>query len=134
MHSYDSSFRSSHQRRSTKKGVLRNLSKSTGITCARVSFLTKLQAPGLQFYLKRDSGTGYFSVNFAKFLRMPFLYNTSGRLLLILFRVNPYLNIFKMLGPRTHKKIFKKAYEMEWITSTVLSQAFCCNITIITLN
>ena len=30
---------------------------------------------GLELYLKRDSGTG---VNFAKFLRTPFLQNTSG--------------------------------------------------------
>ena len=29
-------------------------------TCARVSFLIKLQAWGLQIYLKRDSGTDAF--------------------------------------------------------------------------
>ena len=29
-------------------------------TCARVSFLIKLQASGLQFYLKRHSGNGVF--------------------------------------------------------------------------
>ena len=29
-------------------------------TCARVSFLIKLQPSGLRIYLKRDSGTGVF--------------------------------------------------------------------------
>ena len=33
-------------------------------TCARVSFLIKLQAWGLQLYLKRDSGTGVFLLIF----------------------------------------------------------------------
>ena len=33
---------------------------SQGNTCARVSFLIKLQALGLQLYQKRDSGTGAF--------------------------------------------------------------------------
>ena len=40
------------------KAVLRNFAKFT--TCARVSFLRKLQLLGLQLYLKRESGTGVF--------------------------------------------------------------------------
>ena len=51
-------IKSSHQRCSVRKGVLRNFGKFTGIhrnTCDRVSFLIKLQ-----LYLKRDSGTGAF--------------------------------------------------------------------------
>ena len=43
-----------------KKGVLRYFTEFTGNTCARVSFLIKLQALDLQLYLKRDSGTGVF--------------------------------------------------------------------------
>ena len=35
--------------------ILQNLQQNT---CARVSFLIKLQDSGLQRYLKRDSGTG----------------------------------------------------------------------------
>ena len=49
--------------------ISQNLQEST---CARVSFLIKLQALGLRC----------FPVNFMKFLRAPFLQNTSGRLLL----------------------------------------------------
>ena len=48
-------------------------------TCSRVSFLIKLQALGL----KRDWHR-CFPVNFAKFLRTPFLKSTSERLVLIL--------------------------------------------------
>ena len=56
-------------------------------TCARVSFLIKLQASGLKSatLLKKRLWRRCFPVNFAKFLRRPFLQNTSGRLLLLLF-------------------------------------------------
>ena len=61
--------RSSHQRCSLKKGVLRNFAKFAGKNCARVSFLIKLQTLGVQLNLKNRLWHGYFSVNFAKFLR-----------------------------------------------------------------
>ena len=51
-------------------------------TCARVSFLIKLQILDLKLYLKKDCGTGVQPVSFVKFLRTPFLQNTSGRMLL----------------------------------------------------
>ena len=47
-------------------------------TCARDSFLIKLQAT----LLKKSLWHRSFLVNFAKFLRTDFLQNTSGRLLL----------------------------------------------------
>ena len=51
-------------------------------TSARASFLIKLQASGLQLYLKKRLWRRCFPVNFAKFLiRTPFLQNTSGQLL-----------------------------------------------------
>ena len=43
-----------------KKGVLKNLAKFMGKALARVSFLIKLLALGLQLYYKRDSATGVF--------------------------------------------------------------------------
>ena len=49
-------------------------------TCARFSFLIKLQVPSLQVNLKRDSGSGVFLWIFGKFLRTPFSQNTCGRL------------------------------------------------------
>ena len=44
-------FRSSHQRRSTREGVLRNFTKSQENTCASLFFI-KLQAWGLQLHLR----------------------------------------------------------------------------------
>ena len=76
----NSHFSSSHQTCSMNKGVPRNFTKFTGKKAAREPLLKKLQAWGMQLYQKRDWHR-CFSVNFAKFLRTPFLQNTSGRLL-----------------------------------------------------
>ena len=47
--------------RSSRPEVFSEISQhSQENTCARVSFLIKLQAWGLQLYQKRDSGTGVF--------------------------------------------------------------------------
>ena len=43
-----------------KKVFLEISQNSQANTCARASFLIKLQASGLQLYLKRDSGTAVF--------------------------------------------------------------------------
>ena len=65
----------------SKKLFLKILQNSQENTCARVSFLIKLPASGLQLYSKSDFGTGIcLPVNFAKFLRKPFWQNTTGRL------------------------------------------------------
>ena len=57
-----------------KKGILRNFAKFTRKNCAKVYFSATL--------LKKRLWHRCFSVNFAKFLRTPFLQNISGRLLL----------------------------------------------------
>ena len=62
-----STIRSSHRGCSVRKGVLRNLQNSQENTCARVSFLIKLQDWYLQLYLKRDSGLGVFLWNLRNF-------------------------------------------------------------------
>ena len=63
--------RSSNQRYSVIKGVLKNIAKLTGKRLCQRLFLIKLQA------LRRC-----FPVNFAIFLETPFLQNISGGLLL----------------------------------------------------
>ena len=64
-------FRSNHRRCSVKKGVLRNfLENSQESTCARASFLIKLQAPAT--LLKKKLWHRCFPVNFAKFQRTSF--------------------------------------------------------------
>ena len=59
------------RRCSVEKVFLEISQNSQENTCARVTFSIKLQA-----------SHRCFPVNFAKFLRAPFLQNTSGRLLL----------------------------------------------------
>ena len=74
---------SSHQRCSLKKGVLRNFSKFTGKQLRHGLFLNKLAGLRLATLLKKSLWYKCFPVNFAKFLRKPFLQNTSsGQLLL----------------------------------------------------
>ena len=70
--------RSSHQRCSMKKGVLRNFIKFTGKHLCQNLFFCSLRPATL---LKKSLRCRCFPVNFAKFLGRPFLQNTSGRLL-----------------------------------------------------
>ena len=83
-----------------KKGVLRNFAKFTRNTCARVSFLIKLQARPANL-LKKRLWHRCFPVNFAKFLRTAFLTEYLSRLLLsfgnIRVREDPYSGIFYAL-------------------------------------
>ena len=67
--------RSSHWRCSVKKGVLRNFAKFTGKHLCQSLFFKK------EALLKKRLWHR-FPVNFAKFLRAPFLQNTSRQLLL----------------------------------------------------
>ena len=64
-------------------------------TCTRVSFWIKLQAWGLQLYLKKRLWHMCFPVNFAKFLKTVFLQNTSGALLLTVSWEQWAINIFE---------------------------------------
>ena len=73
-------FRTSHQRRSCsiKTGALKNVAKFTGKhTSARVN-------PEACNFIKKETLPQVFPVNYAKFVRITFLQNTSARLLLIL--------------------------------------------------
>ena len=71
-----------------KKVFLEISQNSQENSCARVSFLIKLQALGLQLYLKRDPGTGVFLWILRKFLRTPFL--TEHLWWLLLYRLRNY--------------------------------------------
>ena len=72
-------YRSSHQKCSMKKTVLRNSLK----------FLNSLRPATL---LKKRPWHRCFPVNFKKFLRTPFLQNTTGRLLLHLLKKSLMVN------------------------------------------
>ena len=65
-----------------KKGVLRKLSKFTGKHLCQSLFFNKAAGLRPATLLKKRLWHRCFPVNFEKFLRTPFLQNTSGRLLL----------------------------------------------------
>ena len=71
-------FRSSHQRRSVRKCVLGNSWK----TPVPQTFLNKVAGRRPATLLKKRLWYRCFQVNFVKFLRTPFLQDTSERLLL----------------------------------------------------
>ena len=77
--------RSSHQRCSIKKGVLRNFTNFTGKHLCQSLFFNKVAGLRPATLLKKRLWHRCFPVNFVKFLRTPFLQNTSGRLLLETF-------------------------------------------------
>ena len=66
-------YRNNHRGRSVRKGVLRNFTKITGKHLCQRLWLS------------------CFPVNFAKFLRMPVLHNTYGRLLLSMSTKRSYI-------------------------------------------
>ena len=74
--------RSSHQRCSIKKGTLTNFTKFTGKHLCQSLFLNKAAGLRPATSLKKRFWHRCFPVSFTKFLRIPFLQNTSGRLLL----------------------------------------------------
>ena len=81
-HIFPFNFRSSHRRCSFKKVVLKNVTKFTGKPLCQSLFFNKVAGLRLWhrwFWLWHRC----FPVNFAKFLRTPFLQNTHGRLFLI---------------------------------------------------
>ena len=72
------STRTSRRRCSVKKLFLEILQNSQENTCARVSFLKKLQPLVCNFIKKKRLWHRCFPVNFAKFLKHVFLQNTSS--------------------------------------------------------
>ena len=65
-------IRRTHQRRSAKKGVLRNFAKFTGKHLCQVLFFLKVAGPESATLLKKRLWHSFFPVNFAICLRTPF--------------------------------------------------------------
>ena len=76
VHFLASTIKSNHRRYSAKKGALRNFEKFIGKHLCQ-----SLRGLRPSTLLKKRLWHRCFPVNFAKFLRTPFLQNTSGRLL-----------------------------------------------------
>ena len=79
------SLRSSHQRCSVKKVILRNFAKFTGKHLCQSPFLNKVASyrPKACNFIKKETLVQMFFREFSKFLVTRFLQNTSGRLRLI---------------------------------------------------
>ena len=75
-------LRSSRQEVFCKKGVLENFAKFIGKQLCQSLFFNKVAGLRSAFLLRKRLWHRCFPVNFAKFLRTPFLQKTSGRLLL----------------------------------------------------
>ena len=75
-------YRGSHRRCFMKKSVLRNFTKFTGKHLCQSLFFNKVADLRPATVFKKRLWHKCFPVNFVKFLRTPFLQNTSGRLLL----------------------------------------------------
>ena len=73
--------RSNHRRCCVRKGVLRSFAKFTRKNLCQSLFLNKVAGLIPATLLKKRLWCRYFSINSAKFLRIPFLQNTSARLL-----------------------------------------------------
>ena len=77
-----SSFRSRHRRCSLRKGVLRNFTKFTRKHLCQSLFLNKVAGLRPAVLFQKRLWHRCFPVSFVKFLRTPFLQNSSGRLFL----------------------------------------------------
>ena len=114
---------------SVEKVFLEISQNSKENTCARVSFLIKLQARPL---LKKRLWHRCFPVNFAKFLRTPFLQNTSGRLLLFLLEINSDFT-YSYLKTALCPPPFPLSYldhDVEITDSKIFSQSSLSNFTL----
>ena len=78
----NSSLIRSHQRCSMKEGVLRNVTKFTGKHLCQSLFFNKVAGSRHATLLKKRLWHRRSPVSFMKFLRTPFLLNTSGWLFL----------------------------------------------------
>ena len=78
MLAFASNSRSNHQRYSVKQGALRNFTKFTGKHLCQSLFFNKVAGLRPATLLKKRLWHRRFPVNFVKFLRTPFLQNTSG--------------------------------------------------------
>ena len=75
-------LRNNHQRCSVRKAVLRNFWKFTGKHLCQSLLFNKIEGLTSATLSRKRLWHGCFPVNFPKFLRIPFLKNISGRLLL----------------------------------------------------
>ena len=123
-------FKSSHQRCSMKIGVLRNFTKFKGKQLCQSLLFNKVVSLRLKAcnFIKKEHRR--FLVNFAKFLRTPFLQNTPWWLLLMLLSENTasvrkcHFLLHIMLNMRL---VFRKVFRNLWRKCLTWVLAACFN-------
>ena len=84
-----------------EKGVLRNFTKFTRKYLCQTLFFNKVAGMRPATLLKKRLWHRCFRVNFAKFLRQPFLQNTFGRLLLYSRKISWFECFINLTGHHT---------------------------------
>ena len=102
-----------HQRCSMKNGIFRNLTKFTGKHLCQSLLFNKVAGLKPATLLKKRLCHRCFPVNFMKFLRTPFLQNTSGLLLLFLKRGGIPLLSLNKLGNSWEKTSWETNHEIK---------------------
>ena len=114
-------FRRSHQRCSVKKVALKIFAKFTGKHLCQRIFFKKVAGLRPATLSKKSLWYMCFSVSFWKFLRTPFLQNTSERLLLSVLRVTRTLLTELKLNIQVNeskKGQFNQNFDLIIITAT----------------
>ena len=112
-------FGSSHWRCSVRKGVLRNFVNFTEKQLCRSLFFNKS---------KKRLWHGRFSVNFAKFLRTPFLQNTVQILLDVFVLSTPPEPAHSFRGYMSSKHKFARLFSLSCISRSISETRFKNNI------
>ena len=121
-------YRSSHQRCSVRKGVLRNFAKFTGKHLWLSLLFNKFAGLRPATLLKKRLLHGCFSVNFSKFVRTPFLQNTSELLFLLICWIGHVSNYYNKCSIQIIK--FKATYLLKITAKNYykLRQLYCAAI------
>ena len=114
-----------------KKGDIQKFGKFTGKHLRWNLFYNKFAGLRPATLLKKRLRYGFFSVNFAKPLRTPFLHNTSRRLLLILQPMNK-ISTCSEHNPEKFEEVKKFLHfsKKRWLSSFWQHRRFCWRIKI----
>ena len=121
-------IRSSHRRCSVRKFFLRNFAKFTGKNLCQSLYFNKAADLSPATLSKQRLLHRCFPVNFAKFLRTPFLQNTSVRLLL-----KNFVKVIKMKPAYQHSASVKinncnrLTIRFNWLMILMISQKIFFN-------
>ena len=114
-----------------KKGALRNFAKFTGTHLCQSLFFNKVAVLRHATLLKKRLWHRYFPVNFAKFLRTPFLQNTSGVCFRIKRRyITKYLWYYSILIYNTAQKMKFSITDLATFTEEICNEKlhFLCSV------